>query len=822
METVKTNLKRLLLLAVVGTAGMAGAARETLCFNEGWRFARFGAMPDGSERAEPEGLERPAVDDAGWRQLDVPHDWGIEGPFRADLPNQTGKLPWEGIGWYRKTFASPASDRGRRVFVDFDGAMSGCKVWLNGDYVGEWPYGYSSFRLELTEFLKPGQENVLAVRLENKPMSSRWYPGGGIYRNVRLVKTAPVHVAHWGTFVTTPQVSAAQATVRIRTEVENRTEETEVVHEIREQGSDAVVAAGRGTDCAVKVVSPKLWDLETPQRYVLKTDVVHRGEVVDSYETPFGIRTIEYDAGLGFLLNGRVVRMNGVCMHHDLGALGAAVNRRAVERQLEILKEMGCNAIRTAHNPPTPELLELCDQMGMLVQVEAFDCWAIGKGRNSYALHFPAWHEKDLRAMVRRDRNHPCVVMWSTGNEIREQLNKEGHALSQRLSDIVRSEDPTRPVTAGLHLGQSGFSGFQKTIDLFGYNYKPHLYKRFRKENPDQPLYSSESASTVSSRGEYFFPVSDDKTKGAGGWYQVSSYDLYAPPWGTTPDTEFAAQDRFPEVFGEFVWTGFDYIGEPTPFNKDETNLLNFNDPEERRRMEQELARIGSQIPPRSSYFGIVDLCGFPKDRFYIYQARWRPDLPMAHILPHWNWPERVGMVTPVHLYTSGDEAELFLNGESLGRKRREAYEYRLRWDDVVYAPGELKAVAYRNGRKWAEATMQTTDSPAKVELSADRPVIAADGSDLSFVTVQISDKKGRLVPRSNNQVGFSISGPGEIIAVDNGDPTSHESFQASQRKAFNGLCLVVVRSKRGESGTIRLSANSEGLEGASVRIKAQ
>ncbi len=830
-------MKIWVMMTAIWMAMFASAGRDTINFNEGWRFARFGTMPDGSEKAEIQGLEKTDFNDADWRVLNLPHDWGIEGPFRAELPNRTGKLPWAGIGWYRKTFETPKSDAGKKVFIDFDGAMSDTKVWLNGEYVGEWPYGYSSFRLDLTPFLKPGQKNTIAVRLDNKPESSRWYPGGGIYRNVRLVKTEPVHVDHWGIFVTTPEVSAESATVNVKTALSGAGSRRDacdtkncaagvspaptVEHEVYEVDSDKVVARGNGADCSINVKSPKLWNLETPYLYTLKTTVKQGGKVVDVVETRFGIRAIQYTAE-GFFLNGEKVRMNGVCQHHDLGPLGSAINTRALERQIEILQEMGCNAIRTSHNPPAPELLDLCDRMGMLVQVEAFDCWEKGKAENDYARHFPEWHEKDLRTMIRRDRNHPSVVMWSIGNETREMKKKEDAPVSRMLADIARSEDATRPVTFGCNAPQAGFNGFQKTVDLFGYNYKPHLYEKFREENPDQPFYGSETASTVSSRGEYFFPVSDDKSKGSGGWFQVSSYDLTAPPWANNPDIEFAAQDKYPWVFGEFVWTGFDYIGEPTPYNQDKTNLLNFSDPEERKRMEEELKKLGENIPPRSSYFGIVDLCGFKKDRFYIYQARWRPELPMVHILPHWNWPERIGEVTPVHVYTSGDEAELFLNGTSLGRKKKGEYEYRLRWDDVVYKPGELKVVAYKNGRPWAEETMKTTGAAAKLDLVADRTEIAADGSDLSFITVQVSDKEGRLVPRSHNTVRFSISGPGEIIAVGNGDPTSHESFQALERKVFNGLALVVVRSKKGESGPVILTAASEGLSSGRIQVETK
>ncbi|HEX8117427.1 MAG TPA: DUF4982 domain-containing protein, partial [Pyrinomonadaceae bacterium] len=503
-------------------------------------------------------------------------------------------------------------------------------------------------------------------------------------------------------------------------------------------------------------------------------------------------------------------------------ALGAAVNRRAVERQLEILKEMGVNAIRTSHNPPAPQLLDLADKMGFLVMDEAFDAWRRGKKKNDYHLLFDDWHEKDLRAFVRRDRNHASVMLWSTGNEIGEQRSPEGHKVSEELARIVREEDPTRPVTAGANYTEAGYNGFQKTLDVFGYNYKPQEYGKFREKNPTIPLFASETASTVSSRGEYFFPVEEDKDKGKAD-FQVSSYDLYAPRWATTPDAEFKGQDEFPFTAGEFVWTGFDYLGEPTPYNADATNLLNFSDPAAQARVSEELKSLGRiLVPSRSSYFGIVDLAGFRKDRFYIYQARWRPDLPMAHILPHWNWPGREGQVTPVHVYTSGEEAELFLNGRSLGRKRRGPFEYRLRWDEVKYEPGELRVVAYKNGKRWAEDSVKTTGPAERLTLKPDRSTIDADGSDLSFVTVSVVDKSGLVVPRAKNRVHFELSGPGEIVAVDNGDATSHESFQAKERAAYNGLCLVVVRSKAGAAGGIKLRATSEGLTPADVTIKSR
>jgi beta-galactosidase len=513
--------------------------------------------------------------------------------------------------------------------------------------------------------------------------------------------------------------------------------------------------------------------------------------------------------------------LNGVCDHSDLGALGTVVNTSALARQIRILQGMGCNAIRTSHNPPAPELLELCDRMGMLVMDESFDCWKRGKMKNDYHLLWDDWHERDWRAELRRDRNHPSIILWSIGNEVKEQGSLEGRVIAAELTDIAHQEDPTRPTTSANSNVHAGYNGFATNEDVFGYNYKPGEYGKFHAANPKQPLFGSETASCISSRGEYFFPVTDNKADGQGD-FQMSSYDLYAPRWATPPDAEFKGQDEFPFVAGEFVWTGFDYLGEPTPYNGDKSTLLNFTDPAEKARMQKELDELGKiKVPSRSSYFGIVDLAGFPKDRYYLYQARWRPEFPMAHILPHWNWPERIGKVTPVFVYTSGDSAELFLNGKSLGLKKKEQYEYRLRWDDVVYQPGELKVVAYKNGKRWATDMMKTTGPAAKLTLQADRNKIQDDGRDLSFVTVRVVSKDGLLVPRSMNHIKFSISGPGEIVATDNGDATSFESFQAPDHNAFNGLALVIVRTKAGQPGTIVLTAQSQNLQSTKLSIES-
>lgn len=848
-------------------------ARERLSLDAGWRFykgdpqwvatrldyptVRTWVLPSsapllGAGTAKP---ARPAgnpgsdiacvqsgYDDSAWRAVNLPHDWAIEGPFQQNLPGDTGKLPFATAGWYRKHFMLPASDAGRRLTLEIDGAMSFPLVWLNGEFVGGWVYGYTSFQLDLTSYAKPGADNVLVVRLDNLPESSRWYPGAGLYRNVWLTKTGPIHVAQWGTFVTTPKVSpeSALVTVEVRT-VNDTADATDVTVntelfalDAADAKSAAPVASGQpvplhapsrrecSTAQTLQVLSPRLWSPTSPHRYVAVSTIRRGGELVDRVETPFGIRTIAFDADRGLLVNGEVVRIQGVCLHHDLGALGTAINPRAIERQLKILRTIGCNAIRTSHNPPAPELLDACDRMGFLVYDEAFDCWAKGKGRNDYHRFFTDWHEADLRALVRRDRNHPSVFMWSIGNEVVEQWgddSAEAWKLASHLAAIVREEDRTRPVSNANHGGNMGFNGVQLATDVLGYNYRIESYARFRAENPAIPLYGSETASTISSRGEYFFPVSDNKLDPAAREnFQVSSYCYTAESWASGTEPEWRAADAVPGYAGEFVWSGFDYLGEPQPYSNDATILLNFSDATARESMAKQLAENGRiAVPSRSSYFGIVDLAGLPKDLYYLYQSRWRPDFPMAHILPHWTWPDRVGQITPVHVFTSGDEAELFLNGRSLGRKKKAPGEYRLRWDDVRYTPGELKVVAYKNGQHWAEDVMKTAGAPAKIALTADRATFHADGTDLVYVTVDIIDAAGVLAPRASNLVHFSLEGPGEIIATDNGNPISFESFQAPQRKAFNGRAIVIIRSRAGHAGALVLHAESDGLAPAQV-----
>lgn len=542
------------------------------------------------------------------------------------------------------------------------------------------------------------------------------------------------------------------------------------------------------------------------------------GKPIDEYETRFGIRSLKFDPLKGLLVNGKSVRIQGVNQHHNLGTLGAAFNIRAAERQLEMLQELGCNAIRMAHNPPAPELLDLTDRMGFLVIDEIFDCWKKGKTPLDFHLIFPDWYEPDTRAFIRRDKNHPSIIEWSFGNEVGEQYTDEaGVAVAKKLHAIVLEEDNSRPTTASMNYAKPNMP-FPKMMDILSLNYQGEgirdapayshlkgirtspLYPAFQKQFPGKLIQSSETASAFSTRGTYLFPIYDgisapvsDSTGGNPKQKQVSAYELYTAPFGASPDKVFATQDKYPYVAGEFVWSGWDYLGEPTPY-----------------------------YSARSSYCGIIDLAGFKKDRFYLYQSRWRPDLPMVHILPHWNWPDRLDKITPIHVFTSGDEAELFLNGHSLGKKKKAAFEYRLRWDDVKYEPGELKVIAYKNGKPWAQAIVQTTGKATQLLISADHQVIKADGEDLSFITVKVADKNGLLIPDANNKVIFSIEGPGEIVATDNGDPSSLVSFTSKEREAYMGMVLVIIRSQKGKPADIKINASSPGITSATFEIKSK
>ena len=885
MKKIPLALSFLALSAFAGTlvaAPVKYSQRETFDFD--WKFAKFGKFADCLAPSDP-GAEaaKPGYADGKWRRLDLPHDWGVESRFLPSEPNQTGSLPWAAVGWYRKEFSVPAASKGNRFFLDFDGVMMTPQVYVNGQLAGEWKYGYSSFRVDITKFLKFGGKNVVAVRAENKQNSTRWYPGAGIYRHVWITEANPVHIAHWGVFVTTPEIkgikkindkkppkecTASSAKVAVATTVSNADEAPASVVVVQEiyplvgkkdkplatrtsAATDVPAGAEKTIDLELSLASPKLWDVVSPSLYVLRTTVKIDDRTTDRKDTVFGVRKAEWKPE-GFFLNGRRVQIRGVCQHHDLGPLGGAVHKRAIERQIEILKSFGANSIRTSHNPPAPELLDLCDRMGVLVDDELFDCWKYTKeGKaNGYNLYWNDWRERDVRNFVMRDRNHPSVIAWSAGNEIEEQGKPDGKEIARDLVKLFKKYDSTRVVTVGCNDLGAASNGFGKEFDVHGFNYKPNNYTGFANGSR-QPFVASETSSCVSTRGFYSFPEKADSPADFEPFWkrnfcdnlavcQVGDYGIYAPGWAYAPDVEFGALEDEPRCAGEYVWTGFDYLGEPTPWNLGRKPANDFRgaSPEEVKRLEKEMAEILKHgTPSRSSYFGIVDLCGFWKDRTYLYQSHWMPDVPMAHILPHWNWQgKREGKITPVFVYTSGDSAELFLNGKSLGKRKKKTgapltgkdlngdmrERFRLTWMDVKYAPGTLKVVAYKNGKKWAEDVVETTDAPAQIEATVDRDAILGDGRDLAYVTVRILDKKGRVVPTADNRLKFSVGGNAEIVGVCNGDPTDHDSMKGDSIRAFAGMAQVILRSKRDSAGKATLKISGGKLPAKSLDIKIE
>ena len=785
---------------------------------------------------------RAYFNDSSWQKVNLPHDWAIKEPFYEGYPTPVGggmgRLPSPGVAWYRKSINIPATDKGKSIFLDVDGAMSYAMVWLNGHLVGGWPYGYASWRLDLTPYIICGGDNQIAIRLDNPPNSSRWYPGGGIYRNVWLTKTSPVHVAHWGTNITTKAASESSATVEIEITIDNDSEQNELIElkieifELNESGEEAGKAVAQfeslksnvpskgiaSVNSSVSLSYPKLWGpppSQTPHMYVAVTTLLKNEMVIDQYKTPFGIRSIRFDPDNGLFVNNEKIVIKGANQHHDLGSLGAAFNKRAAERQLEILREMGCNAIRMAHNPPAPELLALTDKMGFLVIDEIFDSWERKKTPLDFHLIFRDWHEQDLRALIRRDRNHPSVIVWSIGNEVGEQYTgDEGAAIATNLHKIAREEDPTRPTTNAMNYAKPDMP-LPGVMDIISLNYQgegirdapayrglkgintPPLYPAFHSKYPKKMIISSENAAALSSRDTYTFPLSADfsapvknKFGGDDENQQVSGYELYTAPFGSSADKVFASLDRHPYVAGGFVWSGWDYLGEPTPY-----------------------------YSARSSYYGVIDLAGFKKNRFYLYQSYWRPNLKMAHILPHWTWLGKDGEIIPIHVFSSADEAELFLNGISQGRKKKRKYEYRFRWDSIKYQPGVVNVVTYKDGKLWATDSVLTAENASRLELITDREQIRSDGEDLSFIVLRIKDENGTVVPDAHNLISFTIKGPGEIVSTDNGDPTCFTSFASHSRATFRGLALVVIRSHKGKEGKIVLTANSKGMKEVSITI---
>lgn len=809
--------------------------REHTSFNNGWTF----------HLGDVEGAEGLSYDDSDWRKLNLPHDWAVEGDFSKDNPSGTGggALPG-GIGWYRKSFVVDEAYAGKKVFIDFDGVYMNSEVFVNGISLGKRPYGYISFRYDMTPYLKMGEENVLAVRVDNQEQpNSRWYSGCGIYRNVWLTLTHPVHVDLWGTYVTTPQVSDEEAIVSVCTSIKNEgtaDAEVKVISALLDAegnrvGETASVLPVSKDSVAtyqqsIQVASPILWSVDNPYLYTLKTEVWADDKLVDTYETKTGIRSFEFSAEKGFILNGKQVKINGVCMHHDLGCLGAAVNRRAIERQLEILKGMGCNGIRCSHNPPAPELLQLCDEMGFIVMDETFDMWRKRKTTYDYSRYFNEWHERDLTDLMLRDRNHPSIFMWSIGNEVLEQwsdanadtLSLEeanmilnfGHSaemlatagsemsvnslLTKKLAEMTRKLDPTRPVTAGCnepnpsnHLFASG------ALDIIGFNYHDDWFMGVPTNFPGMPFIVTESVSGLMTRGYYRMP-SDEPVVCPERWdrpyydpsFSCSSYDNCRVPWGNHHEGTLKLVQNNDFISGQYIWTGFDYIGEPTPYG----------------------------WPARSSYFGIVDLAGFPKDVYYMYQSQWT-DKDVLHLFPHWNWEEGQDIDLWAY-YNNADEVELFINGKSQGVKSKEKDVYHVAWR-VKYEPGTVKAVSRKDGKVVLEKVIHTAGEPVQVRLTADRTTIQADGTDLSFVTVEIVDKDGNLCPNADNLVHFEVEGEAFIAGVDNGSPISMERFKDNRRKAFYGKCLVVLQNN-GKKGNITLKALSDGLQGAEIKINAK
>lgn len=786
-------------------------AREVTVLRAGWRFAR-GAHPD---------AHLAGFDDSGWEVVQVPHDWAIEGPFLRDGDGSTGKLPWKGQGWYRRSLDVPASHAGKRVYLLFDGVMAFPRVWVNGALAGGWDYGYASFHLDVTEHVRPGEENVLAVHADTRPHDSRWYPGAGIYRKVRMVVVDPVHVGVWGTYITTPVVQPHYADARIRTTVVNasRADERVVVEqvivspegrEIAQGRTERDVAAGETRDLEVTVplTAPRRWDIDDPALYTARTRVLVGGAVRDVYETPFGVRSLRFDPDHGFWLNDRRVQLRGVNLHHDHGPLGGAFYPAAERRQLEIMKAMGANAIRTSHNTEAPEVLALADSMGLLVFNEVFDKWDAKAGITPET-DFDEFAHRNIRSFVVRDRNHPSVFLWSVGNEIGDvQWNIDnGFQRLHAMVNYVERYDPTRPVTLVNDNPDAPVLRAFDYYDVLSWNYR-RRWALARQMEPNKPVIISESASTVSTRGFYELPLPEDPTDFTAS-LQVSSYDLHAPWWAELPDEDFMWQQQEPYIAGEFVWTGFDYLGEPTPY-------VEFMMPD---------LGLDPADASRSSYFGIVDLVGIPKDRYWLYRSQWRPEETTVHILPHWNWPERVGQPVPVFVYTNGDCAELFLNGVSRGTdckdpKSETAVERsRLTWPDVVYEPGELRAVAYREGAVIGEARVRTAGAPHRIRLTPERTEITADGMDLAYVRVEAFDRQGTPAPLADDRVRISVRGPAELVGVGNGNPRSFEPFTADYVDLFHGKAMLIVRAGD-EPGRARVTATAEGLDGDGVTLQ--
>lgn len=809
------NLISLLLFVFSGTIALnISAMRTVITLKDGWEFTK--GRPNGGTK---------------WQQVRIPHDWAIYGPFDKanDLQTvaveqngekeetvktgRTGGLPFIGKGTYRTSFEVPDT-AGRSITLVFDGAMSNARVIVNGREVVFWPYGYNSFYVDVTDEVRPGYNNMV-IELENFERASRWYPGAGLYRNVHLVITDKIHIPTWGTFVTTPKVSAEYASIQLIMDIAGASNRQNIdVSTVILDPKGEEVAKSQGVYCArgqeytqcFIVDNPELWSPESPSLYTARTTLSVNGKEVDSYDTRFGIRSIEFVPEKGFFLNGRPTKFKGVCNHHDLGPLGAAVNRSALHHQISLLKDMGANAIRTSHNMPAPELVELCDEMGIMLMIEPFDDWGFRpKSPNGYGAVFNEWAEKDVSNMVRHYRNNPSVVMWSIGNEVPSQWGEPGMGELICLRNTIKALDTTRPITCGMdQVGEGAVidNGFAAALDIPGFNYKPQFYEKFYEKLPQKIILGSETASTVSSRGQYFFPVEfgEHKVELHPG-NQSNSYDNESCSWSNVPDLDFARDDDNPWVIGQFVWTGFDYLGEPSPYDTD-------------------------AWPSHSSYFGIIDLASLPKDRYYLYRSKWNNNSPTLHILPHWNWKGREGEITPVFVYTSYSKAELFINGKSQGiREKNDSTvynRYRLMWNNVRYQPGELRVVIYDdNGAIKAEKAVRTAGRPHHLVATVNRNTLAPTGDDLAYITIQVADKDGNIVPIDNRRVKFSVSGAGTFEATANGDPTSLLPFQNPEMDLFSGAATAIVKSSN-KKGNIIFTASAKGVKPVTAIIQVQ
>lgn len=830
-----SQVKYMLLFPLMWPLYSSAQVRTEQLLEKGWKFTR----------QDEKIFCNSDLDDRKWQSVTVPHDWAIYGPFSINNDKQltaiaqdgqkeamehagrTGGLPFVGAGWYRLDFEVPQYAKGKKCVLLFDGAMSHAIVYVNGEKAGNWVYGYNAFEVDVTPYLKENSKNVLAVRLENEAESSRWYPGAGLYRNVRLVVTEDAHVPVWGTHLTTPVVNREFAKVNLLTELEipagKQISDYRIVTELKDAKGNVVasneakgseyVETGKQFEQDFVVKNPGLWSPETPVLYRAESKIYEGDILKDEYTTSFGIRSVEVIAGKGFYLNGERVLFKGVCNHHDLGPLGAASNEAAIRRQIRMLKDMGCNAIRTSHNMPSTELITICDEMGMMVMAESFDEWKASKVQNGYHKYFDEWAEKDLVNLVRHFRNSPSVVMWCIGNEVPDQWNGDrGPKLTRWLQDICHREDPTRPVTLGMDAPDAVVNNnMAAVLDVPGFNYRPHKYQENYKKLPQELILGSETASTVSSRGVYKFPV-ERRSMQKYDDHQASSYDVEHCGWSNLPEDDFIQHEDLPYCMGEFVWTGFDYLGEPTPYYTD--------------------------WPSHSSLFGIIDLAGLPKDRYYLYRSHWNKEAETLHILPHWTWKGREGEVTPVFVYTNYPTTELFINGKSQGKRTKDLsvtvfnsadsvsmaqlkrqQRYRLMWMDTKYEPGTLKVVAYdKDGKAVAEKEVHTAGDPYRIVLEADRSEISANGKDLAFVTVKIVDKDGNLCPMADNQLSFKVKGKGWYRAGANGDPTSLELFHKPTMKAFYGMMTAIVQSEE-EAGEITLEATAKGLKKGVLKI---